>query len=105
YALRAKNGAMLWSRDLNQHYLPEPLDRLVVVNGVVYIVSSEDRMVALRARDGSVLWGDGPGGVNSLPTVADGIVYVSINTQYDLGPHVVDFAAVSAATGKVLWHY
>ncbi len=105
YALRASDGAPLWSHDLNTGMLPEPLDRILVSNGVIYLSSSENALAALSAKNGSLLWNDGPAGVNSLPTVANGILYVSINTQYDLGPHVDDFAAVSAATGKVLWHY
>ncbi len=72
---------------------------------MIYLSSSGDALTALSAKDGSVLWNDGPALVDSLPTVANGIIYVSINTQVDLGPHVDDFEAVSAATGKVLWHY
>lgn len=105
YALHARDGTPLWSHDLHTGILPQPLDRITLVEGVIYVSSSENALTALSAKDGSLLWDDGPGGVNSLPTVANGIIYVSINTQYDLGPHVDDFAAVSAATGKVLWHY
>ncbi|MDQ2905744.1 MAG: PQQ-binding-like beta-propeller repeat protein [Chloroflexota bacterium] len=105
YAIHASDGAPLWSHDLNTGMLPQPLDRIIVVNGVIYVSSSGNALTALRAKDGSVLWNDGPGGVNSLPTVANGSMYVSINTQVDLGPHLDEFAAVSAATGKVLWHY
>ncbi|HET9999357.1 MAG TPA: PQQ-binding-like beta-propeller repeat protein [Ktedonobacteraceae bacterium] len=104
-ALRASDGTLLWSHDLRTNILPEPLDLLTVSNGTVYVASSGNALTALSAKDGSLLWDDGPALVNSVPTIANGIIYASINTQIDLGPHVDDFVAVSAATGKMLWHY
>lgn len=105
YALRASDGTILWSHDLNTRMLPEPVDLLTVSNGAIYLASSGNPLTALSAKDGSLLWNDGPDLVNAVPTIANGIIYASINTQVDLGPHVDDFVAVSAATGKVLWHY
>jgi hypothetical protein len=78
---------------------------LAVSNGVIYLASSGNPLTALSAKDGSLLWDNGPDLVDALPTIANGIIYASINTQIDLGPHVDDFVAVSASTGKVLWHY
>jgi outer membrane protein assembly factor BamB len=105
YALHASDGTILWSHDLHTGMLPEPLDLLMVSNGAIYLASSGNALIAMSAKDGSLLWDDGPALVNSLPTIANGIIYASINTQVDIGPHVDDFVAVSAATGKVLWHY
>jgi outer membrane protein assembly factor BamB len=105
YAFRAADGTSLWSRDLREGAgVPAIPDRITVVDGVIYS-SSQNGLTALSAKDGSVLWDDGPGLVGWRPTVANGIIYVSINTTLDLVGHVDDFAAVSAATGKVLWHY
>jgi hypothetical protein len=53
-ALRARDGVSLWSRSL-------PTDspgtfQLSVVNKVVYVLSAAERIDALRASSGSVLW-------------------------------------------------
>jgi outer membrane protein assembly factor BamB len=95
-ALRARDGVSLWSRSL-------PTDspatfQLTVVNKVVYVMSAAERIDALRASDGSLLWhytSSVP--FVSLPAVSDGMVYTSTQDGH--------FTALRASNGTPLWKY
>jgi len=95
-ALRARDGVSLWSRSLPTDS-PETF-QLTVVNKVVYMMSAAERIDALRASDGSLLWhytSSAP--FVSLPAVSDGVVYTSTQDGH--------FSALSASDGIVLWTY
>jgi outer membrane protein assembly factor BamB len=95
-ALRARDGLSLWSRSLPTDS-PETF-QLTVVNKVVYVMSAAERIDALRASDGSLLWhytSSVP--LVSLPTVVDGMVYTSTQDGH--------FFALRASNGFPLWTY
>ena len=67
------NGKLMWSYTTGGPVSSSP----AVVNGVVYIGSSDGNIYALNATTGEKLWSYTTGGfVYSSPTVANGIVYV-----------------------------
>ena len=72
--------------------------RPLVVNGVVYIASYDNKLYALDARSGTKLWSYSAGNwLSSSPAIADGVVYFgsSDNNLY----------ALNASTGAKLWSY
>ena len=95
-ALRARDGMSLWSRSL-------PTDspatfQLAVVNKVVYVMSAAERIDALRASDGSLLWhytSSEP--FVSMPIVSNGMVYTITQDGH--------FSALRASNGIPLWKY
>jgi outer membrane protein assembly factor BamB len=69
-----------------------------VLDGVVYVGSTDGNLYAVRAADGSLVWRfptHGP--VNSSPAVADGLVYFS-----SLDGNVY---AVNTSDGRERWHF
>lgn len=73
-ALRASDGSPLWSRTLPVD-TPAPI-QLAVVAGILYVSSGADRLDALGARDGSLLWHfTSRTPFASTPSVAGGVVY------------------------------
>lgn len=94
-ALRAKDGAQIWSRTLP---MASPSSfQFTVVNNVVYIMSGAERIDALRASDGSSLWHyTAQVLIVALPTIAGEVAYVI--TQDHL-------TALRASDGSPLWTY
>lgn len=83
---------------------------LTVVDGVVYVGSTDSAVYALRANDGSLLWrfntaGPVGGPVASPPVVVDGIVYVNANVDQGLGYVTGYVYALRASDGTLLWRY
>jgi outer membrane protein assembly factor BamB len=66
-----------------------------VVNGVVYIGSSDNKLYAFNAATGHPLWTATAGGFLTSPAWADGIVYVA-SSDYNL-------YAYEATTGQPMW--
>lgn len=52
YALRASNGQLLWQYNAGTNTIPS----LTVGNGMVYLVSDDDTLVALKATTGTLVW-------------------------------------------------
>jgi eukaryotic-like serine/threonine-protein kinase len=99
-AIDAKTGAEIWN-----YSSPKPLGCTpAVVNGVVYTASSDGYVHALKAGNGQEIWSFTQNDAEFLtsPTVANGILYVSINSA---GPKTNIFYALSATNGEVLWKY
>ena len=91
-ALDPMTGSLLWSFPAAGTSSP------AVVDGVVYVGSSDDNVYALNASTGDELWRfTTDGDVQSSPAVADGMVYVGSNdgTVY----------ALNASTGSEVWRY
>ncbi|XHH07697.1 MAG: PQQ-binding-like beta-propeller repeat protein [Candidatus Bathyarchaeia archaeon] len=97
YALNANTGALIWSsptNDSDTYTNSSP----AVVDGVVYVGSTDHNLYAFRASDGSTLWTfPTPDKVSSSPAVHDGVVYV--------GSESGDFYAVNAKSGTQVWTY
>jgi outer membrane protein assembly factor BamB len=69
-----------------------------VAGGIVYVGLNDDKLLALNAINGAVLWSYQTGGaVYSTPAIADGVVYFGSwdNSVY----------ALNALTGAVLWNH
>ena len=69
-----------------------------VVDGVIYVGSTDHNLYAVNLADGSQKWKFKTGsGVNSSPAVAGGLVY--------FGSYDGNFYAVDAATGQLKWKF
>ena len=69
-----------------------------VVNGTLYVGSSNGKIYALNIRTGTKLWSDAIGApVYSSPAVANGVVYIG---SFDGNVYALD-----AGTGAKLWDY
>jgi outer membrane protein assembly factor BamB len=91
YALRASDGAVVWTHPTGDQVFDAP----TVVDGIVYASEFTDGLMALRASDGTLLWSQkGLHGTGS-PTVANGAIYVAAADQR--------IYAVSATDGSKLW--
>ena len=69
-----------------------------VVNGVVYIGSYDDKIYALNAKNGALIWSFTTGGyIDTSPTLANDVVYVNSgdNKTY----------ALNAKNGAFIWSY
>jgi len=73
----------------------------VVANGVVYAGTQEDKVLALRAGSGTLLWqfSDHLNGLLS-PQLVDGVLYVTANDEQPGNVY-----ALRASDGRLLWHY
>jgi outer membrane protein assembly factor BamB len=96
YALRTSDGQQLWRFPLHTFSMPPAVEQ-----GVVYLASPVDGVVALRASDGHPLWHATPDIPSYETHVADGVVYVSAIAANDLGT----LYALRAANGSLLWRY
>jgi len=77
-AVRASDGGLLWSF-LHGFALSAP----VVANGVVYVGSTEEKLVAVNASTGALLrFTPGSGAGEWDPVVSDGVVYVGSNDSH-----------------------
>jgi outer membrane protein assembly factor BamB len=106
HALRASDGTHLWQYAVAGR-LP---DAPTVVNGTVYVGTTEGTIVALQASDGKLIWQytidlgpDVPSYLGPIlfasPTVSNGVVYVSPAVN-KLEPFVY---ALQASDGRLLW--
>ena len=112
YALRASDGSQLWHFSSNGPVAPVALDggisvgpalyALIVANGVVYVGVQGDKVLALRAGDGTLLWqfSDHLIGLRP-PQLVDGVVYVAAANDVQQG----NVYALRASDGRLLWHY
>lgn len=89
-----------WMADLDGPVQSSP----AVVDGVVYVGSTNGKLYALDASTGVQLWATliGKGIFDSSPTVVDGVVYVGAFDPQWSNPTGGLFA-LDAATGTVLW--
>jgi outer membrane protein assembly factor BamB len=71
--------------------------RMPAANGLLFVQTCDDRLVAIRTTDGSVAWSS-PAAYYpfSSPAVAGGVIFQVTVTS--------GFAAVRASDGAVLWH-
>jgi outer membrane protein assembly factor BamB len=112
YALRASDGAQLWHFSSNGPVAPVALDggtsvgpalyAPIVANGLVYVGVQGDKVLALRAGDGTRLWqfSDHLIGLRP-PQLVDGVVYVAAANDVQQG----NIYALRASDGRLLWHY
>ena len=98
-AFDTSSGEPLWNHraiDINRGLLTQP----TVIDGVVYVGSTNGEMFALRASNGKFLWKYETGHTGiSLPVVTDGVVYF---VSYSLRKTLY---AVDAFSGNLLWRY
>src|SRR3954463_5843175 len=95
YAVRAKNGKMLWKRKVSQLAASSP----AWAKGRIYITTLVPGSIkALNAKNGKVLWKKSlPSRAESSPIVINGIVY--------FGSENGTVYALRAFSGKTVWTY
>lgn len=91
YAINASDGSVVWTQPLGgDEYTASTL----AVDGVVYVPLIYDRMVAMYASNGSVIWDRVvPMDLHTSPAWEDGVIYTA---------HIKT-AAVNASNGDVIW--
>jgi outer membrane protein assembly factor BamB len=95
YAVRAKNGKMLWQRKVGQLAASSP----AWAQGRIFVTTLVPGSIkALNARNGKVLWKKSlPSRAESSPIVIDGVVY--------FGSENGTVYALRANGGKTVWTY
>src|SRR5256714_3249371 len=95
YAVRAKNGKMVWQRKVSQLAASSP----AWAKGRIYITTLVPGSIkALNAKNGKVLWKKGlPSRAESSPIVINGVVY--------FGSENGTVYALRAYSGKTVWTY
>src|SRR3954449_7650120 len=95
YAVRAKNGKMLWQRKVGQLAASSP----AWAQGRIFITSLVPGSIkALNAKNGKVLWKKSlPSRAESSPIVVNGVVY--------FGSENGTVYALRASSGKTVWTY
>jgi len=104
-AFAAADGALRWSVAIGQPSMLKQIDNWdvyqsspIVVDGVIYVGSTDGRIYALSAKDGSVRWSYQTRGiVRASPALADGRV---ICGSWDGQVYALD-----AASGRELWTF
>jgi outer membrane protein assembly factor BamB len=107
-ALRASNGAILWTHDI--HRGPSGQTRFVaiaVVSDSVYIPTSATQVCALRASDGTTRWCTSPStlpdaftAVSSMAADTTGVYLLDQSSNTDSPTRIV---ALHVANGALLW--
>lgn len=88
------NNNTLWVTSLNEITTSSP----AIVNGILYIGTTNGTIYALNTADGSIIWDYVTGGaVKSSPAVVGGVVFVASDDQY--------LYALNAAEGSLIWLY
>lgn len=105
YALRARDGEVLWARELGSGISSEP--RFVPAGGaagpdaLVLLGDDDGRLLALRASDGEIKWqsprSGNRGPIQTVPVVHNGRVYVA-----SISGHI---EAYKLEDGKEVWRY
>lgn len=105
YALRARDGEVVWARELGSGISSEP--RYVPAGGavgsepLVLLGDDDGRLLALRARDGEIKWqsprSGNRGPIQTAPVVHNGRVYVA-----SISGHI---EAYKIEDGKEVWRY
>ena len=95
YAVRAKNGKMLWQRKVSQLAASSP----AWANGRIFITTLVPGSIkALNAKNGKVLWKKSlPSRAESSPIVINGVVY--------FGSENGTVYALRAYSGRTVWTY
>lgn len=94
HALRATDGALLWTAPLRSAVQGTP----AIVQGRVFVPTFGNKLVALRLRNGAPLWQRDLGGTMlSAPTPAGGDILVAAGLPQR---HIVRLAG---ASGEVIW--
>jgi outer membrane protein assembly factor BamB len=85
---------ILWNYTTNDDAGSSPC----VVNGIVYVGSSDGNVYALNADSGAKVWNcTVVGGIMSSPCVVDGVVYVGAGDS--------NVYALDASSGTKIWNY
>lgn len=111
-ALDVRDGHLLWGTALEG---VATMSSAAVEHGLVYVLAGlsagahvPDRVYAVRASDGAIVWRAAYGNADVSPTVADGLVFVE-DAQTIRGPAnrnaFNDVQALDAQTGRLHWSY
>ena len=95
YALDANTGALIWKYP-TQSRISSP----VIVNGILYVGSTDGNLYALNATTGALVWKTPTSQydeINSSPAVVNGVVYFGGSDTY--------VYALDATTGALIWKH
>lgn len=92
WAWRASDGTRLWRSAYGGFGFGPP----AMAAGIIYVVSADGKLHALRARDGAKIW-DYPANIQTTPAVANGRVYV--------GSSAGGLIALRASDGTPMWEF
>jgi outer membrane protein assembly factor BamB len=95
YALRTKNGTQLWSVPASGHMKP------VIVGNVLYALSTDNHLSALKADDGIILWKSPSIAYDAVADANDGVIYASGSA--DSGSQTSSAFALMMSDGSRLW--
>lgn len=80
FAIEQQTGVVSWSETINQsdsRYSVANVSSPAVLNGRIYVGSTDNRVYALNSSNGNVEWRVGTGNsIISSPSVDDGVVYI-----------------------------
>ncbi len=109
YCFNATNGQIVWAYtptgDTDGYFVTGP----AVAYGMVYEMNKDGYLYAFNAETGSLVWRyKGPDATllwPGMPTVADGMVYVTTSESAEYGGQVgtSQFACLNAYTGQIIW--
>lgn len=98
YGVNVADGRILWQLKLSESFLPQTLQGVILVDGVVY-AGQGGGLSAVSAADGKLLWRNsswsGGEGTTSILTLADGVLLASGQWR--------GLYAHDAATGRLMW--
>jgi len=96
YAVNASTGDVIWKSPISHPSYASPM-----VNGVVFIGSSDNSVYAFNAANGTELWhcilGSSFWTLYTAPVFSNGVVFIGSGDYY--------VYAINATTGIQLWHY
>jgi outer membrane protein assembly factor BamB len=95
YALQAMDGKQLWSAPANGDMKP------VIVNNVLYTLSTDNHPSALKADDGTILWKSPSIAYAAVANADDGAIYAG--GSIDSGSQTATAFALKMSDGSRLW--
>ncbi|WP_413581516.1 PQQ-binding-like beta-propeller repeat protein [Bdellovibrio sp. HCB288] len=96
-AFNAKTGAVSWELQLNRNKRFRDIDASPILDGEqIYIAGYDDKLYAVSAAKGEVLWRVDQGGYSSVTVAADRIYYPTTTGEV---------LALNKATGQTIWSF
>lgn len=96
-AFDAKGGNVQWEIQLNRNKRFKDIDASPILDGdQIYIAGYDDRLYAVSATKGEVIWRVNGGGYSAVTLMGDKIIYPTSNGEV---------LALNKASGEIVWTY